>query len=97
MTNQVLDHNGKELEIEAFHPGEFLLEEIEERGLLKKEVAAALEILSHHLSGIFAGKRHISAKTALKLEKLLNISAGYCLGMQMEYDLQTARHALVLQ
>ncbi len=52
MTNQVLEHNGKELEIEAFHPGEFLLEEIEDRGLLKKEVAAALKIWPHHLSEI---------------------------------------------
>ena len=95
MTNQVLDLNSKEIEIEAFHPGEFLLEEIEERGLLKKDVAKELEILPHHLSEIFAGKRNISAKLALKIEKLFNISAQYWLGMQMEYDLYVARHELV--
>jgi len=95
MTNQVLDLNGKEIEIEAFHPGEFLLEEIEERELVKKEVAKALEILPHHLSEIFAGKRNISAKLALRLEKLLDVSANYWLGMQMEYDLYIARHEMV--
>ena len=92
MINQVLDHTGKEITIEAFHPGEFLLEEIEERGLLKKEAAKKLEILPHHLSEIFAGKRNISAKLALKLEKLLDISAQYWLGMQMEFDLYVARN-----
>lgn len=94
MINQVLDHTGKEVIIEAFHPGEFLLDEIEERGLRKKEAAVELEILPHHLSEIFAGKRNISAKLAIRLEKLLDISAEYWLGMQMEYDLQVARKAV---
>lgn len=92
MINQVLDHTGKEIEIEAFHPGEFLLEEIVERNMLKKEAAKHLEILPQHLSEIFSGKRNISAKLALKIESLLDISANYWLGMQMEYDLFIARH-----
>jgi addiction module HigA family antidote len=77
MNNQILDHNGKDIEIEAFHPGEFLKEEIEERDLLKKDVAKALGILPHHLSEIFAGKRNISAALAVRLEKFLGISAHY--------------------
>ncbi|HCN84298.1 MAG TPA: addiction module antidote protein, HigA family [Sphingobacteriaceae bacterium] len=89
--DQVLDQHGKIIEVEAFHPGQFLQEEIEERGLVKKEVAKALDILPNHLSDIFAGKRNISAKMALKLEKLLEISAQYWLGMQMEYDLYIAK------
>jgi HTH-type transcriptional regulator/antitoxin HigA len=91
MNNQVLDHNGNEIEIEAFHPGEFLREEIEERNLLKKDVAKALNILPHHLSEIFAGKRNISATLAVRLEKLLEISSHYWLGLQMEYDLFLAK------
>jgi plasmid maintenance system antidote protein VapI len=46
--NEVLDHNGNEIETEAFHPGEFLQEEIEERQLLKKGIAKALDTLPHH-------------------------------------------------
>jgi addiction module HigA family antidote len=91
MNNQVLDHNGIEIQIEAFHPGEFLLEEIEERDLLKKDVAKSLEILPQHLSEIFAGKRNISARLAVRLEKLLGISSHYWLGLQMEYDLFQAK------
>jgi addiction module HigA family antidote len=93
MNNQVIDSNSNEIEIEAFHPGEFLREEIEERGLLKKDVAKALHILPHHLSEIFAGKRNISAVLAVKLEKLMGISSHYWLGMQMEYDLFIAKQA----
>ena len=96
MNNQVSDNNGNEIEIEAFHPGEFLKEEIEERDLLKKDVAKALNILPHHLSEIFAGKRNISATLAVKLEKLLGISSHYWLGMQMEYDLFIAKQAEAL-
>jgi addiction module HigA family antidote len=91
MNETVLDHNGDEIEIEAFHPGEFLQEEIEERDILKKDVAKALNILPHHLSEIFAGKRNISAKIAVRLEKYLGISSHYWLGLQMEYDLFIAK------
>lgn len=91
MNNEVLDHNGNEIEIEAFHPGEFLLEEIEERDLLKKDVAKQLDILPHHLSEIFSGKRNISARLAVRLEKILGISSHYWLGLQMEYDLFVAK------
>jgi addiction module HigA family antidote len=91
MNNQVLDHNGNEIEIEAFHPGEFLLEEIEARDILKKDIAKALDILPQHLSEIFAGKRNISARLAVKLEKILGISSHYWLGLQMEYDLFIAK------
>src|SRR5476649_2696649 len=96
MNNQVVDHNSNEIEIEAFHPGEFLKEEIEERDMLKKDVAKALNILPHHLSEIFAGKRNISAILAVKLEKLLGISSHYWLGLQMEYHLFVARQAETL-
>jgi len=89
--NEVLDHNGDEIEIEAFHPGEFLLEEIEARNILKKDVAKSLAILPHHLSEIFAGKRNISARLAVKPEKLFGISSHYWLGLQMEYNLFVTR------
>jgi len=96
MNNQVLDHNGNEIEIEVFHPGELLKQEIEYRGILKKDVAKAIGILPHHLSEIFIGKRNISATLAVRLEKLLGISSQYWLGMQMEYDLFMANQAEAL-
>lgn len=87
----ILDCNGNELHFEAVHPGEFLMEEIQERKLLKKDVAKALGIHPHHLSEVFAGKRNISPRMAIKLEKLLGVSANYWANLQLSYDLSQAR------
>jgi len=91
MNNQVFNSKGAEIEIQAFHPGEFLLEEIEERGIIKKDFAQALDIFPNNLSLIFAGKRNISAQLAIKIEKQLGVSAEYWYNMQTLYDLQMAR------
>jgi HTH-type transcriptional regulator/antitoxin HigA len=97
MNNQVFNHKGAEIVVEAFHPGIFLLEEIEERGLLKREVAKALDILPNNLSQIFAGKRNISAQLALKLEKYLEgTTADYWYGLQTSFDLQEARETALV-
>jgi len=61
--------------------------------MLKKDVAKALNVLPHHLSEIFAGKRNISAMLAIKLEKFWGISSHYWLGLQMEYDLFVAKQS----
>jgi antitoxin HigA-1 len=91
MNYQVLGNTGNAIETEAFHPGQFLLEEIEHRNLVKKQIATELGILPNHLSDIFAGKRNISAKLAVRLEKVLGISAEYWINLQAAYDLQEAR------
>lgn len=93
MNNQIINNEGAEIVVQAFHPGIFLLEEVEERKLLKKDLANELNLLPNNLSQIFAGKRNISVNLAIKLEKVLNISAEYWAGLQMAYDLQEARKA----
>ena len=74
-----------------FHPGEVLLEEVEERKLKKAEFANQLGLLPGHLSELFKGKRNINARLAIKLEKALGISAEYWVGLQSSYDLAQAR------
>jgi len=88
----VFDKAGNELRTPvAFHPGEFLLEEIEARGLKKAEFARSIGLLPGNLSELFKGKRHINARIAVKLEKSLDISAEYWIGLQTAYDLNIAR------
>ena len=87
----IFNSKGKVLQVKAFHPGLFLQEEIEERKLLKKDVAQQLGILPTNLSEIMNGKRNISPKLAVKLEKALGVSAEYWLNLQMAWDLQNAR------
>lgn len=91
MNNQVFNIKCAKIEIQAFHPGEFLLEEIEERNILKKDLAQALEILPNNLSLLFAGKRNISSQLALKIGKFLGTSAEYWYGMQTAFNLQKAK------
>ena len=89
---KVLAKNGTSLRTPiAFHPGEFLLEEVEERGLKKTDLAKSLGLLPGNLSELFKGKRHINARMAVRLEKILNISAEYWIGLQTAYDLTIAR------
>ena len=88
----VVDKNGTSLRTPvAFHPGEFLLEELEGRGLKKTEFAKSIGLLPGNLSELFKGKRHINARLAVRLEKILEISAEYWLGLQTAYDLTLAR------
>ena len=91
MTN-VFDKEGNELRTPiAFHPGEFLLEEVEERGLKKTDFAKSIGLLPGNLSELFKGKRHINARIAVRIEKALDVSAEYWLGLQGAYDLNVAR------
>lgn len=91
MNYTINDSKGNVLEVKAFHPGVFLEEEIEDRELLKKTVAQQLEMLPTNLSEILKGKRNISPRLAVKLEKVFKISAEYWLNLQMAWDLQNAR------
>lgn len=65
-------------------------EEIEEKQIPKKDVAEALDILPHHLSDIFAGKRNISARLAVKPGKVLGIKPQYWFILKLEYGLYIA-------
>ncbi|MEO6849484.1 MAG: HigA family addiction module antitoxin [Mucilaginibacter sp.] len=88
----VFGKNGNELHSSLyFHPGEFLLEEVEERKIKKSELAKQIGILPGHLGELFKGKRNINARLAVRLEKALNISAEYWLGLQATFDLAQAR------
>ncbi|HEX5154781.1 MAG TPA: HigA family addiction module antitoxin [Parafilimonas sp.] len=75
----------------ATHPGEVLKDEIEERKLVKTEVAQTLSIQPGHLSELFKGKRIISPAFALKLQELLNIPTETWLILQNRYNLTELR------
>jgi len=93
----VMDKDGNALKVKAFHVGEYLREEIEERGLVKKSVAEKVGILPTHLSEILNGKRNISVKIAVKLEEVLNgIPADYWLSLQMQFEIQETKEELIL-
>ena len=90
---KVLNARGKEIETDiTLHPGDILMDELEARSIKKTVFAEQLGMKAGHFSELLHGKRHVSAATAIKLEKLLDISAEYWMRVQVYYDLFIERN-----
>ncbi|HEX5027063.1 MAG TPA: HigA family addiction module antitoxin [Agriterribacter sp.] len=93
---KIVSSRGKELFTDiTLQPGEVLQMELAARNIKKTEFAALLDMKPGHFSELLHGKRHISAATAIKLEKLLNISAEYWMRVQVYHDLFVERNKTV--
>ena len=85
---KVINSKSKEIFTDvSLHPGEVLQMELAARNIKKTEFAELLGMKAGHFSELLHGKRHVSAATALKLEKLLEISAEYWMRVQVYHDL----------
>ena len=73
------------------HPGEILKETLEDLGISMNRLAQALRVPANRISGIVAGQRAITGETALRLARYFNTTPGYWIGMQAQFDLETAR------
>ena len=75
------------------HPGEMLLEEfLRPLGLSQSEFARRLGISFPRLNEIIRGKRSVTPDTALRLARVLGMSADFWLGLQQDWDLWHAIH-----
>lgn len=77
---------------EPTHPGELLKEEIECRGISQKELSRQTGIPYTALNEVLNCKRAITTEYALLIEAALGIESDFWLRMQMDYNLQIARH-----
>ena len=73
------------------HPGEILKETLDDLGISMNRLAQALRVPANRISGIVAGQRAITGETALRLARYFNTTPGYWIGMQAQFDLETAR------
>ena len=73
------------------HPGEILADELDELDISAAELARTLEVPPNRISQILAGKRAISADTALRLARYYGTSADLWMNLQKTYDLDLAR------
>ncbi len=73
----------------ATHPGEMIKDELKERGMTQKQLAAAAGIKPSVLSETINGKRSVSLNMAISLEKALGIPAEVWMNLQTRYDLDT--------
>ncbi len=73
------------------HPGEILREEyLAPLGMSANRFAAALHIPTNRISEILAGRRALTADTALRLARALGTSPEFWLDLQKTYELRTA-------
>ena len=68
------------------HPGEILADELEALGLSSAELARTLDVPANRISQIIAGKRSITADTALRLGRYFGSSADLWMNLQKIYD-----------
>ena len=72
----------------AIHPGEYLEELLEARGMSQAELAIRLGISRKHISNVVNGKASITAELAHALEKVFcDYSAKYWLSIQNAFDI----------
>lgn len=69
------------------HPGEILAEEMAALGLSANQLGRALDVPGNRISEIVAGRRSISADTALRLARFFGTSAKLWVNLQSAYDL----------
>jgi addiction module HigA family antidote len=77
------------------HPGEILLEEfMRPLGLSQTRLGRDLGVSPRRINEIVHGKRSVTADTALRLSRYFGTSAEFWLGLQTDYDLDTASDRL---
>ena len=73
------------------HPGEQLREELEELGLSGNAFAQLLDVPANRINDILAGRRGITADTALRLARYFGTTAEFWMNLQSAYELRLAQ------
>jgi addiction module HigA family antidote len=76
------------------HPGEILADELEEIGLSAKKLADVIQVPPNRLYQILAGKRSMTADTALRLSRYFGTSPDFWMHLQTAYELDSARQRI---
>ena len=72
---------------DVFHPGEFVRDEMEARGINQQELADKLHISKSEMSLLLNGYRNITPVIAIKIEKTWGIDAEFWMNLQVKYDI----------
>nr|MBS0019460.1 HigA family addiction module antidote protein [Gammaproteobacteria bacterium] len=76
------------------HPGEVLADELQERGLNATALARQLRVPANRITQLIAGKRNLTANTALRLGRFLGTGPELWMNLQKAYELRLAEQAL---
>jgi len=76
-------------------PGEILLEEfLKPMGITQYRSAKEIGVPQRRIGEIVTGKRTVTADTGLRLSRFFGISDSFWIGLQADYDRETAKDAL---
>lgn len=73
------------------HPGEILKDELDEIGLSAAELARWIDVPTNRVRQVLAGRRAITADTALRLARWFGTSPELWMNLQQTYELDLAR------
>ena len=75
----------------AVHPGEILADELEEFGVTPSAFARQIGVPPNRVSRIIAGKRSVSADSALRFGRWFGVEPQFWLNLQSQFDLAVAQ------
>ena len=78
----------------AVHPGEFLRDILEERGMSQAQFARVIGVAPMRVSHIVKGTRPVTAELGLLFGRAFGQSPQYWLNLQADYDLKLAERAI---
>jgi addiction module HigA family antidote len=73
------------------HPGEQLRDELDELGMSGNALALDLRVPANRINDILAGKRGVTADTALRLARYFGTTAEFWMNLQTAYELRQTR------
>lgn len=76
------------------HPGEILTDELEALEISAAELARIIAVPANRITQIMAGKRAITADTALRLGRYFGTTAEFWINLQKIYELDLARQEI---
>ena len=77
--------------IYPIHPGaQILVDELEELDISPAQLARELHVPSNRIYQLVAGRRSMTADTALRLEQWLGVEAAFWMNLQKSYELELA-------
>ena len=77
------------------HPGEVLLHEfLLPLELSQNKLGRDIGVPPRRINEIVLEKRRVTADTALRLSRYFGMSAGFWMGLQMDFDLESAKDLL---
>lgn len=81
--------------LDPITPGEILKEEfMVPHGLSANRLARDIDVPSNRVSEIIAGRRTITADTAIRLGTYFDIEPEFWMNLQIQYDLRVARRVV---